>query len=309
MTRRLFGLHLCVLAPALLIQAGAAEPSLEFVQLTDTHVNRLAGAEARVAKARSHFAPSLTTLPAFFAGPGRELRPSFYLITGDLIDAFRYEGEQGAPLYGQVEAFAQAAAGAGAPLYLALGNHDLQHYSADPATGRLRADQSVAGEARAAWIRSAPCFAGGTYYAFDRSVGRRTYRFVVLDNGYNSGAIAAEELQWLRREAGQQGGRTLLLAMHIPLADDPNSAAIKDALAAAKIALVLAGHKHTNGVEEIPLGAATAVQVRTAAFGYGEKNWRRVRLRQDAIDVFSTGSADAVERTISIGLAAAAAGR
>jgi 3',5'-cyclic AMP phosphodiesterase CpdA len=306
MTRRNLSLRLCLLAAAPVILLGAAEPSLEFVQLTDTHVTQLAGAEARVAKARSHFTPSLTTLPAYFAGPGRQLNPSFYLITGDLIDAFRYEGERGDPLYGQVEAFLRATAGAGVPLYLGLGNHDIQHYSVAAATGRLVADQSVAGEARAAWVRSAPCFAGGTYYAFDRTVGRTVYRFVVLDNGYNSGAIAAEQLQWLRRQAEQQGSRTLVLAMHIPLADDVNSAAIKGALDQARVTLVLAGHKHTNGVEEITAGTGKAVQVRTAAFGYGEKNWRRVRLRENGIDVFATGSADTIERGIAVGLAAAA---
>jgi 3',5'-cyclic AMP phosphodiesterase CpdA len=305
LTRKTFCLRLWLLA-APLLAAGGDAPSLDFVQLTDTHITQLAGAEARVAKARSHFSPSLTTLPAFFAGPGQQLRPAFFLVTGDLIDAFRYESEQGTPLYGQVEAFLRATAGAGAPLYLALGNHDLQHYSVDAASGRLRADQSVAGEARAAWIRSAPCFTGGTYYTFDRVVGRRTYRFIVVDNGYNSGAIAGEQLQWLRREAEQQGKRTLIVAMHIPLGDDPNSTAIKDALKPARVALVLAGHKHSNGVEEIPLGAATAVQVRSAAFGYGEKNWRRVRLRGDGIDVYATGSAETVERTIGIEVAAAA---
>ena len=41
------------------------------------------------------------------------------------------------------------------------------------------------------WIHAAGCFRKGTWYSFDRQVGRTGYRFVVLDNGY-AGAIAEE---------------------------------------------------------------------------------------------------------------------
>jgi 3',5'-cyclic AMP phosphodiesterase CpdA len=129
---------LCALLAAIPGWSASDEPSLEFIQLTDTHLANLAGAEARVAFAREHFAPSTKSLAAFFAGPGLKYRPSFYLITGDLTDAFRYEGAGRDPVYGQVENFARAAVGSAAPVYLALGNHDIQHYAVNPATGNRR---------------------------------------------------------------------------------------------------------------------------------------------------------------------------
>lgn len=304
--RRYFCLCLCALLAAIPGWSASDQPSLEFIQLTDTHLANLAGAEARVASAREHFAPSAKSLAAFFAGPGLKYRPSFYLITGDLTDAFRYEGAGRDPVYGQVENFTRAVAGSAAPVYLALGNHDIQHYAVNPATGNLQADQSVAGEARAAWIASAKCFAKGTYYSFEKSVGRSTYLFLVLDNAYNAGAIAQEQLHWLRRQVERQGSHILVLAMHIPLGGDKNSAAIKGALGDARVALVLAGHNHSDAVEEIAIGGPV-VQVRTAAFGYGENNWRRIRLREDAIDVFATGAPEHLEKTIVAPVPAAAA--
>ncbi len=53
------------------------------------------------------------------------------------------------------------------PLYAGLGNHDVQHYGL--LDGRLAPDQS---NLEAAWVRKAPCFQQGTYYAFQRDVGR-----------------------------------------------------------------------------------------------------------------------------------------
>jgi hypothetical protein len=176
----------------------------------------------------------------------------------------------------------------------------------NPATGKLQPDQSVAGEARAAWIASANCFAKGTYYSFEKSVGRTTYLFLVLDNAYNAGAIAQEQLHWLRRQVERQGSRFLVLAMHIPLGDDANSAAIKGALGDASVTLVLAGHMHSDAIEEIAVGAPV-VQVRTAAFGFGENNWRRIRLREEAIDVFATGAPERLEKTIVAPVPAAVA--
>ena len=178
-----------------------------------------------------------------------------------------------------------------------MGNHDIQQYHGAP-NGKLVWDQSIAGEARAKWIAQAPCFRTGTYYTFERRAGRTTYRFIVLDNGYPT--MAAEQLDWLRKEAGRQGDRALIVAMHIPLGQDASSHSIKAALAAARVQLVLAGHQHTNGVDELALEGGAAVQVRTAAFGYGADNWRRVRLLEDRIEVFTTGAPEKLERTVRV---------
>ncbi len=278
------------------------EPVLEFIHVTDTHVVDLDGADARLAAARKHFAPSARNLPAFLEEAGNRYNPAFFLITGDLIDGFRFTAADGTPVYGQVEAFMRATERSPAPLYLALGNHDIAHYGVNPETGKPQADLSAAGEARAAWIAAAGCFHKGTWYSFERRVGGTAYRFLVLDNGYGA-AIAPEQLHWLRREAARQDGRTLILAMHIPLSDNAVSRAIKEAVAGARIALVLAGHRHSDGVEEIAAGAAPAAQVRTAAFGYGVNNWRVIRLAEDRIEVSATGDPRRVERTIAVAAA------
>lgn len=297
MTRKRFCLLLGLPVALALAAFAAPEPAVEFIQLTDTHVTVHAGVTPDLAAARAHFAGSGKALGAFFANGARVFRPSFFLFTGDLIDAFELAGTRGETIHGQVEAFTRATAGSPAPLYLALGNHDIQTYGGIT-NGKLDADQSVAGEARAAWIAAAPCFRTGTYYSFEKTAGRTTYRFVMLDNGYPS--IAAEQLEWLRKLTAQQGDRVMILAMHIPLGEDARSRSIKAAVAPARIALVLAGHQHNNNVAELPLEGGTTVQVRTAAFGYGADNWRRIRLLEDRIEVFATGAPEKLEKTISV---------
>jgi hypothetical protein len=268
----------CVLAAA--VAGWQAEPAVEFIHLTDTHVLNLDGVAEPLVLARDHFDPSAKNLADYFDAfaneAARPYRPAFFLITGDLIDAFRYAGESGGRVGGQVEAFRRAAAHSPVPVYSALGNHDIMDL--EVAGDKPAPNQASAAEARAAWKSSEPCFRNGTYYGFDRKAGKTTYRLLVLDNGYKSGEPGGGQLRWLEREARGQGSRVLVLAMHVPLAGDDASRATKAALGAARVALVLAGHNHVNGIEEIALGAGKAVQVRTAAFGYGVSNWRRIRL-------------------------------
>ena len=288
--------------------AGQGGSALDFIQLTDTHVTELRGVAPALAKTRGHFSGSGKALGEYFealADPvGRPYRPAFFLITGDLIDAFRFAGAGGGQVDGQIAAFRRATSRSPAPLYLALGNHDITDWGL--AAGEPDSDQSSAGEARAAWIAAEESFRRGTYYNFEKHVGSTAYLFLVLDNAYNSGRIADEQMAWLRRQVEGQGQRVLILAMHIPLGEDANSRAIKSALSAARVALVLAGHRHSNGIEEIPLGGGQAVQVRTAAFGYGASNWRRIRLLDGRIEVFATGQPDRLERTMAVPAAAAA---
>jgi hypothetical protein len=256
---------------------------------------------------REHFADGDRRLGAFLAGAGRPTTASFALITGDLTDAFSYTGIEGSAIGGQVEAFRRAATRSTIPLFLTLGNHDVQHYGVAADGVKPAGDQTVAGAARASWTRALECFRDGTYYEFAKQAGGARYVFLVLDNGYGAAgsaerpaiAMAHEQLYWLRRRAAANADAVIILAMHIPLGDDATSAAIRRAVAEApNIALVLAGHNHRDQVEELNLGASRAVQVRTAALGYGAQNWRRVRLLPDRIEVYKTGAKDEVERTI-----------
>src|SRR6185312_10427838 len=108
-------------------------------------------------EARKHFAGSGKALAAFFNSGVRRYSPKFFLFTGDLTDIYATAGVDGAMRHGQIEAFARAVSAAPAPVYLALGNHDIEQYHGWP-NGQLVWDQLVAGEARARWIAAAPCF-------------------------------------------------------------------------------------------------------------------------------------------------------
>lgn len=294
---------------ALLAAAAAAQtraPVVEFLHLTDTHVTDLSAVAAPIAKARAHFGATGEALAKFLAGGERPAGGEFILITGDLIDGYTFVAGDGRRVSGQIEAFQRATRASPVPLFVLLGNHDLAHYGLSAAQ-KPAADQSVAGEARAAWSAAVPALRGGTYYMFERQAGAARYVFVMLDNAYSAGGsddkggfrMAHEQLFWLRRQAEAQRGATLIVGLHVPLGSDAQSEAIKAALAdTGNVALVLAGHVHQNGIDEIALGASPAVQVRTHAFGYGVNHWRRVRLHPDRIEVYATGSHDKVEKTI-----------
>jgi 3',5'-cyclic AMP phosphodiesterase CpdA len=295
MLRRSILLLLLVGLPAL---PAPPDPSIDFIHLTDTHVVELAGVAPPLVAARQHFRGTGDALALFLASPPGN-RPDFFLVTGDLIDAFRFTGIDGSSVDGQVGRFKKAVVQSVAPLYLALGNHDVMHYRLNERAER-DSDQSVAGEARAAWAGAFECSRRGTWYSFSRQVGPTRYHFLVLDNGYQGG-IAPEQLHWIRREVQAAKDAVMVVALHIPLANDANSRAIKTALTSAgNIALVLAGHRHTNGVEEILIGEDKAVQVRTGAFGYDVKNWRRVSLRPDRIEVSAPGKPEQIETSLPV---------
>jgi 3',5'-cyclic AMP phosphodiesterase CpdA len=298
----------CVLLGAIAAQQNTS--IVEFIHVSDTHVVDLKGVAAPLIKAREHFADGERRLAALLAGAGRPASASFALITGDLTDAFSYNAANTGVVHGQIEAFRRAIARSPIPLFLVLGNHDIQHYGLAADGVKPAGDQSIAVAARAAWTRSAECFRDGTYYEFSKLAGDTRYVFLMLDNGYTASGsteqpairIAHEQLHWLHRRADANRDAVLILAMHIPLGQDATSQAIRGAVAgASNLALVLAGHNHRDQVEELALGKSAPIQVRTAALGYGTHNWRRIRLLPDAIEVYKTGTQKEIERTIPIG--------
>jgi 3',5'-cyclic AMP phosphodiesterase CpdA len=309
--RRYF-LVLCCVLLLVPVRAARSEGAVEFLQVTDTHVVDLKGVAPRLAAAREHFQNSGKALAAFLSGTAPKYHPAFILITGDLIDAYSYAGTDGKTVSGQIEAFRQVCDGSPVPLRLALGNHDIQHYGFNSAANKLAPDQSVAGEARAAWIGTTPYFRGGTYYEFEASAGATKYVFLVLDDGYSGTGnqfaeskagfrMADEQLQWIRRQVTAHRDDPVILALHVPLDDSAASQAIGAAAGVSgNVVLAIAGHKHSDAIQDVPLGAHSVVQVRTAAFGYGETNWRRLRLSEDRIEVFATGKPNQIEKTIRV---------
>jgi hypothetical protein len=286
------------------VSAGwAAEPAVEFIQITDTHVVDLAGVHPALVKERQHFAGAGAALERFLGRLAASPRPDFLLHTGDIEDAFCFDRARGPAVCRGVEQFRPILGRSPVPVYLALGNHDIQAYRHEEGNPRLVADHSVAPRARREWTEAANCFRDGTYYSFSRQAGRTSYVFLVLDNGERRLAkdspFSAAQLAWLRRQALAHREATVILVMHVPLGEDAYSAEIKSALAGAgRIALSIAGHRHSNGIERIAAGGRDLPQVRTAAFGYGENNWRRFRLREDRIEVGAPGRASEIEMTV-----------
>ena len=284
----------------LLFRAGPFGPErpVAGIHSSDGHArHRPAHRHPAAGRGARHFGPSGTALAKYFAAlseaAARPYRPAFFLITGDLIDAFRYTGAEG-----QIAAFRRAVQGSPAPLYLTLGNHDIQELGV--ANGKPAPGQDSAGEARAAWIAAESCFRKGTYYSFEKQVGRTKYVFLMLEKVYSGGEAPPEQMSWLKRELDRAAGAAIILAMHVPLVDDATSQAIRAAAAGRGVVLALAGHTHTNNIDPIAFGEQTVVQVRTAAFGYGETNWRRIRLHQDRIEISATGKPDQVEKSIPV---------
>src|SRR5574340_1685019 len=151
--------------------APRSAPPVDFIHVTDTHVLDLKGVAAPLVKAREHFADGERRLAALLSGAGRPDTTSFALITGDLTDAYSVTAAGGDVLRGQVEACRRATAKSLLPLYLKIGNHDIHHYGIAPDGVKPDSDQTVAGAARAAWIRSTECFRDGTSYEIVKQAG------------------------------------------------------------------------------------------------------------------------------------------
>ncbi|MBI4873563.1 MAG: metallophosphoesterase [Acidobacteria bacterium] len=288
---------LLLIATALL----GADPSVEFLLVTDTHVVNLAGVHPALAGARAHFAQTGTALSAFLSRAAEAPKPDFLLHTGDLTDAFCFDRASGPPVCEGVAVFKPLLKQIPVPAFLALGNHDIQTYR--QVEGKPAADYAVAPRARQEWAAAAECFRDGTYYSFERRAGRARYVFLVLDNGERrlakDSVFSAAQLTWLRKQVAAQRDATLILVMHVPLGEDAYSAELKSALAGSdRVMLSIAGHRHSDGIEDLEVNGRRLVQVRTAAFGYGEGNWRRFRLLEEGIEVRPTGRTAQVERKI-----------
>ena len=287
--------------------AWCAEPSLEFFHLSDTHISNPVGVHSQIkptldAKRDSsaHLTAALDRLARVSAG--------FIVITGDLIEGFRFAGAEGQAIGGQIEAFVKLIDGSRVPIYPALGNHDLTGYR--PGPGKPVADQRVAGESRKRWSELVPSFREGTYYAFTKQVGQTAFRFLMLDDGEAVGldpAFAAAQAAWLKRQVTEHPRDVVVLALHIPLGTAPYGQELRAAIAGARnVALVLAGHRHNDGFEDVDLGTRTLPQVRTAALFLSDANCRRIRLYQDRIEISATGRPEEIVRVVRVERAAVA---
>lgn len=278
-----------------------AEP-VEFVQITDSHLMKLAGVHPAIVKARRHYENSSQAMERFL-GSIAARPPAFVLHTGDIVDAFRFDGNGIAPVTGQIEHAMELLKRAPVPLFLTLGNHDIHHYREAGQKIISDREEATVAEARRQWRAAASCFRNGTYYAFSRQVGSTEHRFLVLDNGERAAPekspFLREQLKWLEGELAKRPNAVSIAVMHIPLSADEVSEAIKSVLARShSVALIVTGHRHTNGIEEMQIGARSVPQVRTAAFATDERHVRWFRLFEDRIEVSAPGQPEQVERTV-----------
>jgi 3',5'-cyclic AMP phosphodiesterase CpdA len=289
----------------------AAQPVVDFLHISDTHVVDLREAHPGIVKARGQHAKNGETLARFLQDVVARLRPSFLVHTGDISDAYCLERPTKGRVCPGVERARPILALSSVPVYLALGNHDIEIYRYSDREQKINTNYSVAGRARKEWARAAASFRNGTYYSFEQQAGRTRYRFLVLDNGERKTAkkskFSAAQMAWLRKEAAGPDA-ALILVLHVPLGEDECSAEIKEALSGSdRVVLALAGHNHSSGIREIPLGNRRVTQVRTGALAVSANNWRRFRLRENGIEIGAVGDADSTDRTIP--LPAAAPGR
>lgn len=282
----------------------AAELSLDFAHISDVHLADLSGVRAELARMRQITEGSDEELRTVLARLATPPSPAFALITGDLIDAWCFDGPDGRAVHGQIRLFKSIHDTSKVPLYLALGNHDIERYRYDPSKKGPVGDLSVAAEARREWSKTFRCFRRGTYYGFRKKVGRTTYRFLVLDNGDagRDAAFTEDQLHWVRRELAGSGRDALILVMHVPFVERDFFTALKAAVALnPRVVLALAGHRHVDSIEEIDLGGRRLTQVLTPALRAGPENWRLIRLFEDRIEVHAAAAAGKVVRTIPVG--------
>src|SRR5581483_11749618 len=238
-----------VLGLALAIAGWAGSDAVEFVQLSDIHIAKFKTAHPGLAKELevkkdgvAHFFSALENLR-------RDIAPSFLLITGDLSDAYGYEGADGNMVYGQFDPFKSIFDRSPIPIYPVLGNHDITQYKHAADKPKPTGDQSVAADARKEWQRLIPNFRDGTYYTFVKRAGGTEYLFLVLDDGdgpHLHAEYVAQQLRWIQKQIAARPHEPIILAMHIPLLQSDFWPAIKPVLAdAPNVVLSIAGHRHS----------------------------------------------------------------
>ncbi len=293
---------------------GTAQDSaalLRIVHLSDTHICNLKGYDSTFVASRAHYGDGAAPLQHFLATQPQQMDADAVFITGDLVDYFEAETQKGPWLATQIEQFVPVLSFSRVPVYLTLGNHDIASYWTEAET--KESFQIHAQEARAAWIRNAPCFQQGTYYRRDFTVGSTTYCFLFLDNGYslNKGAyLDKPQLDWLNVQVqsaenpvvlfmhkylpfGDANGDSLAFDLDSPLqltAETCSKGLLKTLNESKNIRAIFVGHGHRNVSELMTFPSGNKIlQTETAAFAQDANNWRRIDFLPSKILIYKTG--------------------
>ena len=246
------------------------------------------------------------------------------VITGDLLACYEGETPSGEMLAFQIEQFRPLYDRCPVPLLLALGNHDISSYRAAPGDSGIITSQTAAVRARAAWVRTIPCFADGTYYERILTAARTRYHCVFLDDGYSlhdgGRRLDKVQLDWLADRLERAGDEPVIIFHHIyfPLGDVNGDGVAFDRRKPAvwpgvkdcaegflqllnrhrNVRALIVGHGHENVFERIRFPAGHSIwQVETGSVTEGSENWRLLTLTGDSILVLKPGSH---QREISI---------
>jgi 3',5'-cyclic AMP phosphodiesterase CpdA len=295
------------------VNAAGTNDTLTFIHITDPHVCNLTGYHPFFAEKRKHFGKNAEPLSKFLQIVPGQLKSDLVIITGDNIDYYEAETENGAMLETQIEQYTRLIDVSEVPVYLTLGNHDIASYNVKAGSPQVLNNQYNSERARAVWSRNAPSFRDGTYYSRIFDLGKTAIRFVFLDNAYYASdeisdgllpfIVDQAQLRWLDAQLKESDSDVEIIFMHMPLnygkmeANKVLTEPISKYSAQGKYynlfnvlennsstRAVFAGHKHINSINNYTMqDGKKLTQVMTGAFGYDPENWRLVKLTEDKL--------------------------
>jgi len=285
-------------------EAIAQQDTLSFLHITDTHlIFNLNLYQHNLAQSRRHYGNGVIPLKEFFGTVPEKNHCGFVTVTGDLVDFYEAQTPDGSMMGCQIEPFIRLLNASPVPVLLTLGNHDIANYSWGDSV--MISSQLCAEQARAAWIRNAPCFREGTYYSRVFKTGGTTYRLIFLDDGYdivNAGEqimlpyIDRAQCNWLKNQLQQSFGDVDIILMHYPLTGNIQSVTNNEFYAvlsrSSALKLILDGHNHRNSIREFSFPGCHFYQVQTGAFGQSANNWRIIKLTGNAVIVSFPGKTE-----------------
>ncbi len=311
---------LCVSIFATVIVSKKTRPdTLTIVHITDTHICNLTSYHPLFVKSREHYGNGVKPLKKFLTTIPKVVSADMVVITGDNIDFYEAETNNGKIMGGQIEQFSQLYDLCPVPLFMVLGDHDIGSYWID-LEEKKHFSQTNVQKAKVAWIRNISCFQNGTYYSRIYKVGKRKYRFIFLDNSYylnskHAGDLLDKpQLDWLNDQLNKAHNESIILFMHrsIPVGDTnkdgvhfptpPDGWPFEDTYEhglmkilnkTPSIIAAFVGHNHRNIIEDIPFPTGHRItQIETAAFGRNPNNWRIIEVMENNLLIYSTGSRD-----------------
>jgi 3',5'-cyclic AMP phosphodiesterase CpdA len=232
----------------------AASP-FYFVHITDTHLNAPIKDSFLKLDTAAHLREVLAQVRTL------AFKPAFVVITGDLA----HEGD--AEDYRFIKQLLdEESAALGAPILVALGNHDHRDAFNEGYLGQLNRDAA--------------------HYAVHDFDG---VRVVILDShwvGSHSGKLDDEQLAWLKQQLATDSVHGTLLFVHHPphtntfFADTShlltNSDALAEAIEGSDVVGILSGHVHLNSVSAF--SKVLSVTGQATAFGLDGTETRGMRM-------------------------------